>query len=137
MRVTVEYMVKKSEEPTTRTAQKTHTATAPAESRRDIVSSIARTAFFVIWSVVGMLIAIMLTVAMFGGGTLLESLGSGGSTPNAEQTPTQPQQPPQPTEDQLGCVRDEVGEDRFNELQQGGAPADEKENAAIQKCLQS
>lgn len=79
----------------------------------------------------------MLAVAVFGSDSWTENLNIASEAPAAGQQPpaAQPQQPPQPTEEQLNCVRQEVGEERFSELEQGDA-ASEEESGVIQKCLQ-
>lgn len=96
--------------------------------------------YYAVWSVVGLTLLILISVAVFGSDSWVENLNITEVAQAPEQTQTQqpqaqPQQPPQPTEEQLSCVSDEVGEDRLAELEQGDA-ATEEESLAIQECLQ-
>jgi|GEM_PF-2354300 hypothetical protein len=99
-----------------------------------------KTIYYSIWSVVGLVILILVSVAVFGADSWSENLNLSSSSPQdvqpaqTQQSP-QPQQPPQPTQEQLDCVADAVGEERFAELEQG-APAEGDETATIQACLQ-
>ena len=122
------------------TAQKTSLPAHTKQSikRRDI-PQVLKNAYYFIWSVLGLILIVLLSVAIFGGDSWVKNLNIASETPPAsEQQPpaAQPQQPPQPTEDQLDCVRQEVGEERFSELEQGDA-ANEEENSIIQECLQA
>lgn len=97
----------------------------------------AKNAYFVIWSVVGLTVLGLLAVGIFGSDSMEENLNITAGEDASQQTApqqAQPQQPPQPTEEQLSCVENEVGEDRFEELQQGGQP-EEGEAAIIEECL--
>ena len=92
---------------------------------------------FLIWSVVGVMVLTLLSIAVFGEGTWVENLNITDTTvqeqPAAQQSPAAAQ-PPQPTEAQLNCVSEELGEERFAELQQGAQPEDD-EATIIQECL--
>lgn len=93
-------------------------------------------AYFAVWTVVGIMLIVAAAVAVLGSGTWVENLNLAetgrSSAPAAQQ---QPQQPPQPSQEELDCVIDGVGEERFTELQQGDAP-DAAENAVIEECLE-
>ena len=94
---------------------------------------------YAVWSLVGIMVLALLSVAVFGEGTWVENLNLTETNTTAQepvpQQPT-PQRPPQPTEEQLACVAEEVGEDRFAELQQGAQPEGD-EATIIQECLTS
>ncbi|MBW3568897.1 hypothetical protein KY385_02085 [Candidatus Parcubacteria bacterium] len=91
---------------------------------------------YIVWSVVGIMVIILLSVAIFRSGTWVENLNLADTPQPAEQTQQPPQQQPQPTQEQLDCVSEKLGEKRFEELQQGEQPKPE-ETSAIQACLQS
>ncbi len=94
--------------------------------------------FYAVWSLVGVIVILVLLVAVFGSGSWTENLHLTSGSQTEEQTAGQsaPQQPQQPTQEQLQCISDEIGQERFAELQQGEQPT-EKETAAIEQCLQS
>lgn len=98
-------------------------------------SSWLQNVFYAIWSVVGLIAIGLFVAALIGVGSL--SLGDSDAIEPQQQPPetAQPQQPPQPTQEQLDCVREQVGDERFAELEQGEF-ADDEESVIIQECLQ-
>lgn len=108
-------------------------------SLQNTLLSIVKNVGITAWSLVGVLILVLASIAIFGSGSWVENLNI-ASEKQTEQQPApaqqQPQQPQQPTQEQLSCVSDELGEERFTELQQGGQPTQE-ETTLIQECLQS
>lgn len=128
--VNVFSMANKSTNPTT--TNKAH-KTKEGSSFAPFVQS----AYYGIWSVIGLTVLVLLAIAVFGTNSWEENLNITAGQDAAQQaTPQQPQpqQPPQPTEEQLSCVEEEVGESRFKELEQGGQP-EEGEAAIIEECL--
>ncbi|MDZ7744797.1 MAG: hypothetical protein U5K77_03535 [Candidatus Saccharibacteria bacterium] len=98
---------------------------------------------YMVWSTIGVAVLTLMAVAVFGSGTWVENLNLTKQPEVAQQQDTQGSQTPppqqqqqQPTQEQLDCVSDEVGEERFTELQQGQQP-NQEETAAIQTCLSS
>ncbi|CAN5637716.1 hypothetical protein BH23PAT2_BH23PAT2_08870 [soil metagenome] len=140
MHVTVKGMTNNT--PIKSTTKKTPTVTKPTngpytEGSRALRG--LRALLYTVWSLIGIIVFMLLLVAIFREGTWVENLNLTDPSTTAQQPPQQqpaPQQPPQPTEEQLSCVADEVGEERFAELQQGAQPEDE-EATIIQECLTS
>lgn len=110
--------------------------TVPANYGDGLLTQRLRNISYFIWSVVGIMVIILLSVAIFRSGTWVENLNLADTPQPSEQTQQPPQQPPQPTKEQLDCISDELGEKRFEELQQGEQPKP-NETSAIQSCLQS
>lgn len=122
--------------------KKNSQTTNKAKPERHVVqlSEQLKTLYYAVWSVVGLTLLVLISVAVFGSDSWVENLNISDIDQAPEQAQTQqpqaqPQQPPQPTEEQLSCVSDEVGEDRLAELEQGSA-ATQEESLAIQECLQ-
>ena len=90
-------------------------------------------AYYAIWSIVGLLLIILVSIAVFGADSWSENLNL---KPTNDQPAQQeaPQQPQQPTEEELDCVAEELGEERLEELEMG-APAEGDEQAVIEECL--
>lgn len=94
--------------------------------------------FYAVWSLIGVALIVLAAVAIFGSDSWVENLNITSSSQTEEVQPTQaqPQQPTQPTQEQLDCVASELGDSRFEELQQGGQ-ANQEETTVIQQCLQN
>jgi hypothetical protein len=90
-----------------------------------------RDIFFAVWAIVGLFILTAVIMALLDGPNLLGLRTT--ATPQTEQTTPQPQTN-QPTQDQLDCIANEVGQERFTELNQG-QPAEQDEAVIIQNCL--
>ncbi len=98
-----------------------------------------KTLFYTVWSVLGIMLIALLSIAVFGSGTWVENLDisepvATEAPPAQQEQPPAAQQPAEPTEEQLACVADEVGEERLMELQQGAQP-EADEAVLIQECL--
>lgn len=111
------------------------TSTAKSSQKQKVsahnVRQWLRDIYYVVWSLVGLVLLVAVIAATFTNNSLLNMVA-----PQTEQPASAQQMPEQagPTQEQLDCVSKEVGKDRFVELEQG-APAKEDETAVIQACL--
>lgn len=112
------------------------TAPSDAPSGDSLLTRRLRNISYMVWSVVGMMVIILLSVAIFRSGTWVENLNITSTSTASDQAQQPPQPPPGPTKQQLDCVSDKLGKKRFDQLQQGGQPKPE-ESSTIQECLQS
>ncbi len=99
---------------------------------------------YTVWALLGVLLIVLLSIGMFGGGTWQENLNLSDATttdqseevaPESQQPPAQQPQAQEPTEEQLACVAEQLGEERLLELQQGAEADDPEEIAVIESCL--
>lgn len=112
-----------------------------------MIAKTLKSAFLVVWTVVGIILIVLAFIAMTGEGTWTENLnlsaapaeveGESTTQQTAPQQQQPQQQPQQPTQEQLACVSEALGEERLAELEQGAQAESEEEAATIQQCLQS
>lgn len=129
---------KKSTNTTSKTkspATSRRVATKPKSNNPGWRSRRLKDVYYAVWSAVGVILIVLAAVAVFGSGTWVENLNVTEVSQSPGQSAQQPQQPPQPSQEELDCVMDGVGEERFVELQQGGQP-DPEESAVIEECLE-
>ncbi len=100
-----------------------------------------------VWSVLGLFLLVILSIAMFGSGTWQENLNlataqdiveqesAADATAPPQQQQAPPQQPAEPTPEQLACVEEAVGEERLSELAAGAESTDPEEIMIIEQCL--
>lgn len=130
-------MVNKSSTPQASKNTNRTTREKKTVDKKQSASELIRTVYYAVWSLVGIAILLLMVFAMVGEDSWVENLNLSSDTDTQEtaQTQPQPQQQAQPTQEQLDCVAEEVGQERFEELQQGAAAEDEEEALAIQECL--
>lgn len=109
---------------------------------RSVYGRFIRSASYTVWTVLGVLLITLLSVAVLGSGTWQENLNISepvvveeSSAPESQQPAQQPQQPVEPTAEQLACISEQVGEERLAELQQGADLESEQEAAILEACL--
>lgn len=101
-------------------------------------------AYYTVWTVLGIMIITLLSIAIFGSGTWQENLNI--SEPAEIEQPAQQQQQPaqqqqqqpeaiEPTEEQLACIAEQIGDERLFELQQGADVESQDEAAVVEACL--
>ena len=97
--------------------------------------------FYAVWTVVGIMVITLLSIAVFGSGTWQENLNISDPVvveeAEQQQSAQQPQQPQptEPTEEQLACIGNQLGEERLGELLQGSDVEDAQEAAVVEACL--
>jgi type VI protein secretion system component VasK len=91
-----------------------------------------RDAYYAVWTVVGLLIIGAAAYAYISNTSFLNVVQRPPA--QTEQTAAPQPQASQPTQQQLDCISKEVGQERFDQLNQGQA-ADQDEAVIIQNCL--